>query len=180
MCQSPLSYQVRDDSDQFSRLGPKALAAAIVKCFGIFIWICFLIAWLRFSISLLTIPLDFSEVPWLSLTITLLVIFFWSLTITILRHFFRSYKLNEECLHSKSGVFWNIHTAVPLNRVQHAEVVKGLFERLFGLATLTVHTAGPGSHAVSLKYLDLHVAHEMLKEIIPENVERSDDAAEPD
>ena len=180
MCQSSLSYRVRDDSDQFSRLGPKALAAAIFKCCGIFIWICILIASLRFSFTLLGVSLDLRDIPWFALSISLLAIFVWSLTITIIRHFFRSYKLSEQCLHSKSGVFWNIHTAVPLNRVQHAEVVKGLFERLFGLATLTVHTAGPGSHEVSLKHLDLHVAREMLKEIIPESVERSDDAAEPD
>ena len=163
------------DSDQFFRLGPKALIAAASKCCGIFVVLCITSLWIRFSLGLLGISWDLDSFPLIPI---LLVAFVWSLVLTVVGHFFRSYRLDEQCLHSREGVIWYRHTAVPLNRVQHAEVARGPFERMVRLATLTVHTAGPTSFAVAVKYLDLDLANQMLGKIVPHEFERSEDASE--
>lgn len=162
----------QDDSDQFFRLGPKALIAAVSKCCGVFVVLCIGSLWIRFSLGLLGVSWDLDSFP---LIPTLLVFFVWSLVLTVVGHFFRSYKLDEQCLHTREGVIWHKHTAVPLNRVQHAEVARGPFERMVRLATLTVHTAGPTSYAVDVKYLDLDLANEMLSKIVPHELEQSED-----
>lgn len=43
------------------------------------------------------------------------------------------------------GVVWKVRRSVPRSRIQHVDVESGPLERAFGLATLTVYTAGTGS-----------------------------------
>ena len=63
----------------------------------------------------------------------------------------RGYAVRERDIAFKSGLLWRTVTVVPFNRVQHAATGSGLLDRNFGLATLTVFTAG-GSGG------DLHIA----------------------
>lgn len=53
-------------------------------------------------------------------------------------------------LHVAWGVWTQVHTIVPVSRVQHIDVTQGVLERLFGLTTLTLHTAGTDANLVSL------------------------------
>ena len=62
----------------------------------------------------------------------------------------RGYSLAEERLRVVRGVFFRADTIVPFGRVQHIDVGQGPLERAFGLATLTVHTAGTHNASVSL------------------------------
>jgi membrane protein YdbS with pleckstrin-like domain len=50
-------------------------------------------------------------------------------------------------LHVAHGTWTQVHTVVPLTRVQHIDVSQGPVERAFGVARLILHTAGT-SHAV--------------------------------
>ena len=68
----------------------------------------------------------------------------------------RGYSLAEERLRVVRGVLFHSDTVVPFGRVQHIDVDQGPLERGFGLATLTVHTAGSHNASVSLPGL----AHE--------------------
>ncbi len=63
----------------------------------------------------------------------------------------RGYAVREKDIAFKSGVLWRSSTIVPFNRVQHAATGSGMLDRKFGLAALTVFTAG-GAGA------DLHIA----------------------
>ena len=62
----------------------------------------------------------------------------------------RSYRFDDEGLLLRRGVIWRSQIAVPRSRIQHTDVSQGPLERSFGLATLTVHTAGNHYAAVSL------------------------------
>ena len=62
----------------------------------------------------------------------------------------RGYSLAEERLRVVRGVFFRADTVVPFGRVQHIDVGQGPLERAYGLATLTVHTAGTHNASVSL------------------------------
>lgn len=54
----------------------------------------------------------------------------------------RGYVVRDKDLVYRAGVLWRSVKAVPYNRVQHAETASGPVDRRFGLARLTVFTAG--------------------------------------
>lgn len=68
------------------------------------------------------------------------------------RHLF--YRLSEQGIRIRRGVFWREVITVPRNRIQHTDVSQGPLERRFGLATLLVHTAGTEYARVSLAGLE--------------------------
>ncbi|MFO0939310.1 MAG: PH domain-containing protein [Pirellulales bacterium] len=63
------------------------------------------------------------------------------------------WRLDEECLEIHRGVWWKHRIAVPLGRVQHADVSQGPLLRKFDLGELVIHTAGTGESKVELKGL---------------------------
>lgn len=60
------------------------------------------------------------------------------------------YRLDDDRLRIVRGFMFHSDTLVPLGRVQHIDVEQGLQERRYGLATLTVHTAGTHNSSVRL------------------------------
>jgi membrane protein YdbS with pleckstrin-like domain len=60
------------------------------------------------------------------------------------------YALDADCLRIVSGYLFRTDTVVPLGRVQHIDVDQGPIMRRYGLATLTLHTAGNANASVSL------------------------------
>ncbi len=60
------------------------------------------------------------------------------------------YLLGEDRLRIASGWLLRRDTVVPLGRVQHIDVNQGPVARHYGLATLTVHTAGTLNSSVAL------------------------------
>ncbi len=84
------------------------------------------------------------------------VIAYLVLYLPMRRYATRGYSLAEERLRVVRGVLFHSDTVVPFGRVQHIDVDQGPLERGFGLATLTVHTAGSHNSSVSLPGL----AHE--------------------
>lgn len=50
--------------------------------------------------------------------------------------------LGPPLLITRHGVFFEEEKAIPISRMQHVDLTRGPVERLFGLATLVVHTAG--------------------------------------
>lgn len=53
-------------------------------------------------------------------------------------------------LHVASGWLVHVHTIVPVSRVQHIDVAQGALQRVFGVATLVLHTAGTDNSVVGL------------------------------
>ncbi|WP_341713494.1 PH domain-containing protein [Erythrobacter sp.] len=66
------------------------------------------------------------------------------------RYAARGYSLEGERLRVVRGILFRSDSVVPFGRVQHIDVDQGPLERAFGLATLTVHTAGTHNASVSL------------------------------
>jgi len=56
----------------------------------------------------------------------------------------------DEQLRVARGWMFRTDTIVPFRRIQHIDVAQGPIERLFGLASLTVHTAGTHNSIVTL------------------------------
>lgn len=53
----------------------------------------------------------------------------------------------------RRGVCWRSVTSVPMNRIQHTDILQGPLQRRFELATLVVYTAGTQNASVSLSGL---------------------------
>ena len=81
------------------------------------------------------------------------------------RYAARGYDLGIDRLRVVRGVMWRSDTVVPFGRIQHIDVTRGPVERLFGLSTLVVHTAGNHNHAVPLPGLREDTAAAMREEI---------------
>lgn len=60
------------------------------------------------------------------------------------------YQLLPDRLRVARGYWFRVDTVVPFVRVQHIDVSQGPLERLFGVSTLTVHTAGTHNSVVDL------------------------------
>ena len=66
------------------------------------------------------------------------------------RYAARGYVMGDDRLRVVRGVLFRSDTVVPFGRVQHIDVDQGPLERAYGLATLTLHTAGNHNASVSL------------------------------
>ena len=82
------------------------------------------------------------------------------------------YGLDARLLQVVRGWLFHTDTVVPLVRVQHLDVVRGPFDKMFGTASLVVHTAGTHNSIVTLPGLAPNRATE-IRDVIREQV-RSD------
>ena len=81
------------------------------------------------------------------------------------RFFARGYDMSVDRLRVLRGIFFRADTVIPFGRVQHIDVNQGPIERFFGIATLTLHTAGNYNASVNLPGLEHSLAVEMREEI---------------
>jgi hypothetical protein len=75
------------------------------------------------------------------------------------------YQMDEDELHVRRGVLTQVHTLVPLGRVQHIDIAQGPLERACGVCRLIVHTAGTLHSQVVLPGLSRSTAEAMRDSI---------------
>lgn len=81
----------------------------------------------------------------------LFVVFFCLALISSIQGFkYMGYAIRQQDIVFKKGWLWKSNTMIPFNRVQHCEVNQNPIERLFGLASLKVFTAGGASSDLSI------------------------------
>jgi membrane protein YdbS with pleckstrin-like domain len=78
------------------------------------------------------------------------------------------YLVDEGGLRIRRGVFWRKVIWIPITRVQHTDVSQGPVQRKFGLATLTVHTAGTAGASISLPGLEHEIAGRLNDHLRPD------------
>ena len=79
------------------------------------------------------------------------------------------YRLTDQLLQVLRGWLFHTDTVVPLVRVQHLDVVRGPLDKMFGTASLVVHTAGTHNSIVTVPGLAPDRAAEM-RDAIREHV----------
>ena len=77
----------------------------------------------------------------------------------------RGYVVRDRDLVYQAGVLWRSVKAVPYNRVQHAETASGPVDRRYGLARLTVFTAGGSGGDLRIDGLSGDVAERLRAHI---------------
>jgi hypothetical protein len=80
-----------------------------------------------------------------------------------------AYKVSELGIQVRKGIFWKQVIDVPRSRVQHTDVMQGPVGRRFGIAKLTIHTAGTQHASVELDGLAREVALEIRDYLIRED-----------
>ncbi|MCL6698450.1 PH domain-containing protein [Sphingomonas sp. NSE70-1] len=75
------------------------------------------------------------------------------------------YALDDRLLRTVRGWLFHTDTIVPFVRVQHIDVTRGPFDKMFGTATLVVHTAGTHNSVVTLPGLSPERAAEIREAI---------------
>ena len=78
-----------------------------------------------------------------------------------------SYRVDEQGIEIRKGVFWRVTINVPRSRVQHTDVSQGPIERRYGLGTLIIHTAGTDHAKVELAGLEHGVALRIREHLLP-------------
>lgn len=108
--------------------------------------------------------------PWWPSFVILGLIALWGGTGAPIRRFRAwGWALADDELHVAYGVWTQVHTVVPLTRVQHIDVAQGPLQRAFGVATLIVHTAGTAHATVSLPGISRATAEE-LRDVVRTHV----------
>lgn len=84
------------------------------------------------------------------------------------------FEIQDDALYLERGVITRVKTAVPFVRVQHVDTQRGPVERLFGLASVVVYTAGSRGADVTIPGLRPERAsaiHDRLRELAIESEE---------
>ena len=75
------------------------------------------------------------------------------------------YAIDQRLLRTVRGWLFHTDTVVPFVRVQHIDVTRGPVDKMFGTATLVVHTAGTHNSIVTLPGLSPERAAEIREAI---------------
>lgn len=93
----------------------------------------------------------------------------------VLRYRRWGFEVGEDALYLERGVITHVTTSVPFVRVQHVDTRRGPVERLLGLASVVVYTAGSRGADVSIPGLRPERAT-ALRERLRELTEDGEDA----
>jgi uncharacterized protein len=66
----------------------------------------------------------------------------------------------------RKGIWWRKITSVPRSRVQHTDVHQGPMQRAYGLAKLSIHTAGTQNATIEVEGLCYEVAMQLRDALI--------------
>jgi membrane protein YdbS with pleckstrin-like domain len=85
-----------------------------------------------------------------------------------------SYLVDDSGIEIRTGVYWRRVIAVPRSRVQHIDVSQGPLQRSYGLATLTIFTAGTEHSSVPLAGLAHETALALRDALLPQRADDGD------
>ena len=78
-----------------------------------------------------------------------------------------SYRVDDQGIEIRKGVYWRVVINVPKSRVQHIDVSQGPIERNYGLGTLVIYTAGTDHAKVQLDGLEHGRALRIREHLLP-------------
>ncbi len=83
------------------------------------------------------------------------------------------WRFTERSLEIHRGVLWKHRIAIPLGRVQHADVAQGPLMRQFNLGKLVIHTAGTANSTIELNGLSYETAVALRDELVQQTESKS-------
>jgi membrane protein YdbS with pleckstrin-like domain len=80
------------------------------------------------------------------------------------------YRVDEQGIEIRRGVYWRVVINVPKSRVQHIDVTQGPIDRRYGLGMLVIYTAGTDHAKVELDGLEHGRALLIREHLLPSGV----------
>lgn len=77
------------------------------------------------------------------------------------------YRVDDDGIEIRSGVFFRAVSSVPRSRVQHTDVAQGPLERKYGLGRLVIYTAGTAHSRIELAGLEHQTALALRDHLLP-------------
>ena len=93
------------------------------------------------------------------------LVFALGAAVAVVRYRSWGYEVREDSLYLERGVFTRVRTVVPFVRIQHVDSSRGPIERLVGLASTVVYTAGSRGADVSVPGLTADGADELRERL---------------
>ena len=90
----------------------------------------------------------------------------------------KKYALRERDIIYTKGLWWSVRTSIPFNRIQHAELKQGPFERFYGLHSLKVFTAGGQSSDLVIPGLKEETAQSIKDFILGKTTQDGSESAD--
>jgi uncharacterized protein len=107
-----------------------------------------------------------AAVPRGVVTIPILLPLLWLVAIAPARRFRAwGYQRTTDELHVRHGIWTEIETLVPLDRVQHIDIAQGPLERVCRVCRLVLHTAGTANSEIVVPGLSRETAESMRDDI---------------
>lgn len=79
---------------------------------------------------------------WLVVLGPIVILWLWATVYPFLAYKKKSYMLREHDITYTTGLIWHKEITLTYNRIQHLEVSQGPIQKIFGLSTLQLFTAG--------------------------------------
>lgn len=76
------------------------------------------------------------------------------------------WRIDDRLLETQSGLLVQRRRLLPLNRLQHVDLRRGPIERIYGLASLILHTAGTQSANLTIPGLDVAEAMRLRDHLV--------------
>jgi membrane protein YdbS with pleckstrin-like domain len=102
-------------------------------------------------------------IAWMALAAVMLL---WSVLVPPLAYMRWAFVADDDLLRMRYGILFHEERIVPVHRMQHVDLTRGPVERLFGLATLVVFTAGNEGSAFRVPGLTLLRAQQLRDRIL--------------
>ena len=77
-----------------------------------------------------------------------------------------AYLITNDRIEIKKGIFFHSTSVVPISRIQHVTVTEGPIARIFGLATVTINTAGGSFRIEGLSKATANTICDNLKDVV--------------
>jgi hypothetical protein len=90
----------------------------------------------------------------------------WTLVAPTLAYARWRFRIDADLLVARYGIVFHEEKAIPISRLQHVDLTRGPIERLFGLATFVVYTAGTEGASFRLPGLAAARAKELRDAIL--------------
>lgn len=116
-------------------------------------------------LNALSLPATITKLPLYLITLTISIT---GITMLYQRawHQHLSFVLLPEMFVLRQGVYWQHDIRMARERIQYVDVQQSPLARRFGLAKLSVYTAGSMLQTVHIKGLSLEQAHEIRRELV--------------
>lgn len=108
------------------------------------------LAFILFFLSPIVLEIEIPEMIRLPILAGLVILSAVSLLLVYFGFKRKGYAVRDKDVLYKAGLLWRSSTTIPFSRVQHCEVKEGPIERLFGLSSLHIYTAGGSSSDIDI------------------------------